>query len=381
MKRQSVQMVCVVLLLISLLVSVGGTALARPAGEDRPAPMVTMTANGVIRAWPDSSADSLGTIPNRVMVPVTGRTVDFTWWQIPYPDGPGGFGWLAATVVLPGGTAAGVPVIQVIIPTPAAAPTPVVPTPAPAPESCTLNAAFVADVTVPDGAQFGPGQAINKVWRLRNSGTCSWDGTSVLKFVGGFQMSAPGTVPLPQTPPGGTADVAVTAYSPVQDGSYRSVWQPVYQPTSMAFGSKVTLVIGVVGGSPAPQPPKPPKPQPPQPPPPPKPPKPQPVKIDYWADHTSLKDGKCTNIHWNVQHASKVEFNDGKWKGVVGQDTHKACPHFTKTYKLRVVDQNGKTHNRDITIDVQFKPAPNPHPHDPMPGPVPNPNPDDDFGM
>jgi hypothetical protein len=62
-------------------------------------------------------------------------------------------------------------------------PSPVPPTitpspvpPAPGPSSCTNTAAFVQDVTVPDGTNWAPGQAFNKIWQVRNTGTCTWSG-------------------------------------------------------------------------------------------------------------------------------------------------------------------------------------------------------------
>ena len=42
------------------------------------------------------------------------------------------------------------------------------------PGGCTLNASYVADVTVPDNTKYAPGKTFTKVWRLRNSGTCTW---------------------------------------------------------------------------------------------------------------------------------------------------------------------------------------------------------------
>ena len=48
-------------------------------------------------------------------------------------------------------------------------------TPLPMPTVCNLDAAFVADVTVPDGTVFSPGARIDKIWRIRNSGNCPWE--------------------------------------------------------------------------------------------------------------------------------------------------------------------------------------------------------------
>src|SRR3990170_172234 len=62
-------------------------------------------------------------------------------------------------------------------PTPTRTPVPPTDTPAssPTPEPpCTNDLEFVGDLTVPDGAQFLPGQALIKKWSVRNSGTCDW---------------------------------------------------------------------------------------------------------------------------------------------------------------------------------------------------------------
>ncbi|HHS97476.1 MAG TPA: hypothetical protein ENK08_06195, partial [Chloroflexi bacterium] len=77
----------------------------------------------------------------------------------------------------------------------------VTPTPTPAPDittqgGCTLNAAFVADVTVPDNTEFPSGTAFTKTWRLRNTGTCTWEAGTLLVFVSGDAMGGPASVPV-----------------------------------------------------------------------------------------------------------------------------------------------------------------------------------------
>ena len=54
--------------------------------------------------------------------------------------------------------------------------TPVPPTNTPVPTAITYCdwAAFITDVTVPDGTQFAPGEVFTKTWRLKNIGTCTW---------------------------------------------------------------------------------------------------------------------------------------------------------------------------------------------------------------
>ena len=237
-----------------LLVSLPASALATMPAQSEGSPLVTLDVTAAVYAWPDDNATVIGHIPARYVVPVTGRTVDSAWWQIPHPDGPSGHAWLPASDVTANDKAATVTVIQVIIPEPEPAPVVPTPVPTPIPQTCIVNAAFVADVTVPDGTQVQPTQAVNKVWRMRNTGTCTWDSDTVLNFVGGNQMSAPPLVNLPLTQPGGTVDVAVTAYAPAANGVFRSVWQLQYQPTGALFGPRVTLVIRVGNPAPPPQP-------------------------------------------------------------------------------------------------------------------------------
>lgn len=80
---------------------------------------------------------------------------------------------------------------------------------------------FVADVTVPDGTTFKPGETFVKTWKLRNSGTSTWGSGHSLVFVSGEQMGAPASQPLSATvPPGETTDVSVSLTAPASQGSY-----------------------------------------------------------------------------------------------------------------------------------------------------------------
>ena len=123
---------------------------------------------------------------------------------------------------------------NVIIPQPTVVPptpTPIIvvgtstPTSTPFPSFCTDRAQFVADITVPDGTTFTPFAAFNKVWRLRNVGTCTWSTSYKATFVSGEQMGGVDT-PIPQTTfPGQTVDVAVNLSAPAFAGSYRGFWE------------------------------------------------------------------------------------------------------------------------------------------------------------
>lgn len=105
--------------------------------------------------------------------------------------------------------------------------TPTVPaaTPTLVPESCTDRATFVADLSIPDNTVLKAGQAFEKIWRLRNSGTCTWTREYSLIFISGHSMGITGALPLASSvPPGATADLAVKLIAPAGNGTYRGNW-------------------------------------------------------------------------------------------------------------------------------------------------------------
>jgi hypothetical protein len=84
---------------------------------------------------------------------------------------------------------------------------------------------FVADITIPDDTEFGPEETITKTWRVRNSGTCTWDSTYSLVLVEGDQMVAvePQSLHEPINP-GETVDLSVDLITPENVGTYRGDW-------------------------------------------------------------------------------------------------------------------------------------------------------------
>lgn len=82
---------------------------------------------------------------------------------------------------------------------------------------CVASASFVADVTVQDNTLFEPGEKFKKIWRIKNTGTCTWSENYILVFAQGDRMNAPDSVPLKTTAPGETLDIAVTLKAPTED--------------------------------------------------------------------------------------------------------------------------------------------------------------------
>lgn len=200
-------------------------------------------------------------------------------------------------------------------------------TPPPTPTVCVDNASFVADVTVPDGTVVTPGQRIDKVWRMRNSGNCRWGGGYSAAFVSGSQMSGPATVALAETPPGGTVEVTVALVAPSAPGTYTGYWQ-LRNAAGALFGSKFSVQVTV----PSP-----------------------PVAISFTADRTDVQAGQCATLRWDVDDVSAVYLGD---EGVVGHGSRQVCPAATTTYTLRVVRRDGGTEQRQITITVTAAPPP-----------------------
>ncbi len=87
-------------------------------------------------------------------------------------------------------------------------------------------AAFVKDVTVPDGTSFNRNVNFTKTWRIQNVGVCSWTTAYALVFVGGDGLSAPMAVGMPGVVnPGQVVDLSVNMTSPSGNGSYVGYWK------------------------------------------------------------------------------------------------------------------------------------------------------------
>jgi hypothetical protein len=126
-----------------------------------------------------------------------------------------------------------------------APPTAIPPTETPTgtgPGGCILNEQFVADVTIPDGTVLTPGSSFVKTWRVKNSGTCSWDSYKLV-FAAGNQMSGPASVAVNPTPPGTTVDVTVNLVAPTNPGEYKGGWR--FQATNGSVFGSLTVVINV----------------------------------------------------------------------------------------------------------------------------------------
>lgn len=96
----------------------------------------------------------------------------------------------------------------------------------PLPVGGVNNAAFAADVTIPDDTVMEPGKSFRKTWKVRNSGSKAWGANYKLGFVGGARMAAVDTVDLPPAAPGQTVEVSIDMRAPEIPGTHWADWRP-----------------------------------------------------------------------------------------------------------------------------------------------------------
>ncbi|MGD2077696.1 MAG: transporter substrate-binding domain-containing protein [Chloroflexota bacterium] len=234
------------------------------------------------------------------------------------------------------------------IPTPTPGPTA---TPAP-PPACVDGMQWVADLNLDDQGmtsppQLSPGEPFEKGWRVRNTGTCTWDSTYTLLPVGGNTPAARmGGVPTPvqgQVAPGQTYDFWVDLVAPLAPGVYQEFWT-MRNPENLLFGDRIWVGVEVVPYPTATPPPT----QTPSP------------SIQFSANPTSIQEGECSTLSWNTSNVQAVylypQGEDWRNYGVPGTGQRSVCPNETTTYELRVVKTDGSVEVRNATVFVS--PAP-----------------------
>ncbi|MFL7812191.1 MAG: NBR1-Ig-like domain-containing protein [Anaerolineales bacterium] len=92
-------------------------------------------------------------------------------------------------------------------------------------EGCDV-AAFITDVTVPDGQEFDHDTKFVKTWQILNDGSCTWNSFYKIYFVSGDKMSGPNNQQLTaiDVPPGASIDVSIEMRAPKEPGTYRGYW-------------------------------------------------------------------------------------------------------------------------------------------------------------
>ncbi len=211
-----------------------GTAQALAAADQAPTSAHTATPTGAPQATPTPSSfvgtvkvdnaelrtspngQVIGGLPKGTRLTIRGRNSDSAWLKV---DAEGTVGWVSVQAIdLAGGVSiSAIPQAIVLV-------TPTSPPDLTATAAGCKPDAQVADVTVPDGSQFKPGDAFVKTWRFTSSGNCMWEKDSVLIFQSGDKLGAPDSVPVDVADIGKSVDVSLNMKAPQTPGTYSSSW-------------------------------------------------------------------------------------------------------------------------------------------------------------
>lgn len=284
---------------------------------DVPWGRVTSPSGVNVRSGPGVNFPVIGTAHYNDEGEIVGRNANSTWWAVAAPSIPEGIGWVSADFVVAVG-AEDVPIMVVALP-PAPEPTAVPPaTPTPVPAATATPSAqisFSADRTTIDQGQCATlqwsGQNVQAVW-VYPQGSPYYRHPRALQ--GSEQVCPPVTT---------TYEMRILR----RDG-----------------GTEVRQVTVTVNATAEPQ-------------------------ISFWAERTSIQQGECTMLRWNVENVQGVwVYPQGERPERfprVGNDSERVCPPTTTTYEMRVQMRDDSMEFRQVTISV-LAPTPTPAPPAPV---------------
>jgi len=114
------------------------------------------------------------------------------------------------------------------------------------PGRCYDSMSFVADISVPDGTILNPREDFDKIWRIKNTGSCIWDSTYQIMFVQGNNMGFSSTRLKGTIRSGEVYDLLIDQRAPSYPGNYVGVWQ-LQNGNRISFGERITVSITVPG--------------------------------------------------------------------------------------------------------------------------------------
>jgi hypothetical protein len=105
------------------------------------------------------------------------------------------------------------------------------------------DALYVRDADpIQDGAVLKPDRRFVKQWVMRNTGDTIWDDGYRLVHTANERLGAPDAVPVPVTPPGAEATIAVEFVTHASPGELRSDWR-LANPAGLRFGAPVWTIV------------------------------------------------------------------------------------------------------------------------------------------
>ncbi len=235
-------------------------------------------------------------------------------------------------------------IIPVPTPTPAPQPTATVP-----PPPCVDGMVLVQHLNLDDRNMAAPpimppGQQFSKGWRIRNTGTCTWDSSYRLVYVqGNSPQSQMGGQPTPiqgQVLPNQTFDMYVNLTAPLTPGVYQGIWQMV-NGQNIAFGQRVSVGIQVLSPvTPTPGPAA-------------------PLIYRFQVDTNRIYVGECVNLQWQVQGTVNLirllRNNAELWNGAPLSGSFRDCPPGAgqMTYTLDASGPGGTTTMQQVVSVIQ----------------------------
>ncbi len=108
-------------------------------------------------------------------------------------------------------------------------------------EPCTFRAAIVHDTTIPLGTTLDVNTPFEKTWRIKNTGSCKWDGVQLV-YARGEAMTAATSVPVAATAAGAETDVTVPMTAPADAGVHTGEWR-LRNSSGRDFGPILNLTL------------------------------------------------------------------------------------------------------------------------------------------
>jgi len=113
------------------------------------------------------------------------------------------------------------------------------------PVSIADNAIWVKDVTVPDGTIYYKNEGFTKTWKVKNTGSTTWDESYSLVNIDDSGFTTNPVVPLTQSvAPGATVDLSIAMRAPKSLGFHFSRWFLI-NSSGQKFGQELYVYIKV----------------------------------------------------------------------------------------------------------------------------------------
>ena len=194
-------------------------------------------------------------------------------------------------------------------------------------ESCTFRAAIVRDATIPLGTTLDVNAPFEKTWRIKNTGSCAWDGVQLV-YARGEAMSTANSVPVAATAAGAETEVTVPMTAPADAGVHTGEWR-LRTSSGRDFGPILNLTLYTRPGCSA-----------------------APQFSSFAADPPMIGPGALSMLSWGqVTNVDKLEIA-GIGPVDPGGDRLLIQPDHTTTYTLRATCGGKKVETQaTVTVD------------------------------